>query len=160
MPPGNCKPNVVLPSKNAEYTKCTGFSLEDEEVIVLIQKDGDIIEVGFQKKEDALYVSKGADIYLKLIGAEVDDWYDYCFAFEDEREQNSCGVKSINSEFLVDISETCSCVYYKSNQITSSFRLISFYSENDEIYLRCKIKDVKELMKGKELKFVNNIFFF
>ena len=128
-------------------------SLNETEVEIYFCKDNNIISIFATEGS----VNHEFDDILSLIGVEVETWYDYCYKLREIYTQYSTNVKSQEAEFFLNISSTCVCIYFDKNQITSCFKLLSFY-EADIIYCKCKFDDVLEIIKGRKVEFMKKIF--
>ena len=62
-----------------------------------------------------------------------------------------------NTNFIVNLSATCTRIYLDRSSVTSSFKMSTFY-EGKKWYISCSAKDVEELLEDNELQFIKNVF--
>lgn len=117
----------------------------------------------FEKNNGELVISriKGyckINNVLELMGAHVEELYDYYEALHQAETDGKFNINSVNSPFFVNISFACLCIYYNKSHITSDFKIISFYDSSLRFYCKCRNEDVTTFIRYRENRFLSNIF--
>lgn len=122
----------------------------------------DYEEIFFGKGEKGIYIDelKGKKFFndqiLTIIGDEMLKFYDYQLMCEDKRMQNSCYVKTLNSEFYSNISRSYVEIYLENNGVRK-FE-INLYSYSDRVKCKCSSSKLMQLLKREPKKLYSNIF--
>ncbi|MBE5812911.1 MAG: hypothetical protein E7314_04570 [Clostridiales bacterium] len=136
---------ICLSINNVNSQKTTKF---------YYQKNNGIIELCkvAGKKRTSL------DDLLGLIRPELDDFYEY---FSDTKEifnQHFYSMQSVNSIFIINLTDHCMFVSYDKRFITSDFNIVAFYSNNEKMYCQCKFNEINTALVAREEEFVRKIF--
>lgn len=95
---------------------------------------------------------------LQLMGAYIEELYDYYDAVHQTEKDGKFNINSVNSPFFVNISFACLCIYYNKTHITSDFRILSFYDDNLKFYCKSRNPDLTSFIKNRENEFLSNVF--
>lgn len=119
-------------------------------------------EIFFAKDEMGIYIDelKGKNFFdeqiLTIIGGEMLELYDYQLMCENKKSQNSCSVKTLNSEFYSNISRSYVEIYLEIDGIKRFD--INLYTYSDKVKCKCGSSKLMQLLKREYKKFYSNIF--
>lgn len=129
-----------------------GFKFwKDYETIVFTKQNDDLCVVESE--------SPHSQEVLVLIGKGLSELYDELIKFSDFKNQFAYNTKTLNSNFLVDISENGVDIYAnsQSNRFSKDFKLSSHSYKNGYDY-KCNSTSVLTALQGKEDEIFKRIF--
>ena len=136
------------------------FNYEKKQLKIGLNYWSNYDKIIFSKQNDDLYVVESESLYsqevLNLIGKYLSELYDELMKLYNFKTQFSYDIKSINSNFIVDISQYGVDIYDNS-KILNNFKLSSHSYKNGYDY-ECNSTTVLTSLQGKEDEIFKRIF--
>ncbi len=139
------------------------FDYEKKQLRIGFKYWKDYDKIVFTKQNDDLCVVESESLYsqevLALIGKGLSELYDELIKFSDFKNQFAYNTKTLNSNFLVDISQYGVNIYVnsQSNRFSKDFKLSSPSYKNGYDY-ECNSTSVLTALQGKEDEIFKRIF--
>lgn len=119
-------------------------------------------KIKFTKKDGDLFVTESetyrANEVLAVLGKELSNLYDEFEKYRDFKEKYMHGLTSINSNFLIDVSQYGVSIYPKNTNIFSSDFVLKAYSYTNKYKYNCNSNVVLNEFLGKETEVLKRIF--
>lgn len=139
------------------------FDYEKKQLRIGFKFWEDYDNIFFTKQNDDLCVVESESLcsqeVLILIGKGLSELYDELIKFSDFKNQFALNPKTLNSNFLVDISQFGVNIYVnsQSNRFSKDFKLSSLSYKNEYDYV-CNSTSVLTALQGKEDEIFKRIF--
>ena len=128
--------------------------------------DGKILgfkEIIFSKNNNDLYLksdsteySKGRELFLNC-SSIIDECYDELMKFKDYKNQFRHGIRTLNSCFYINISDSGVSLFNNNFKYQSDFSL-GMRSASNEYSYQCNSNSILEVLRGNEENILKNIF--
>ena len=139
------------------------FDYEKNQLEIGLKYWNDYDKIIFSKQNEDLYVVESESLYsqeiLTLIGKDLSDLYDEFMKFYNFKVQFSYDIKSINSNFMIDIDQYGVNIFVNSpsNRFFKDFELSSHSYKSGYDY-ECNSTTVLSTLQGKEDELFKRIF--
>lgn len=140
-----------------------GFDYDTNELRIGFRYFENYDEIRFTKKDGDLFITqsetyRGNDI-LAVLGNTLSNLYDVFEQYKNFEKQYNFGFKSINSNFLIDVSQHGVSIYARSQ--SDSFGKVfelKAYSYKNEYEYDCNSNVVINAFRGKEEEILKRVF--
>lgn len=140
-----------------------GFDYDTNELKIGFSYFDDYDKINFAKKDGDLFITqsethRGNDV-LAVLGDTLSNLYDVFEQYRDFKKQYNFGFKSINSNFLIDVSQYGVNIYARSkvNDFGRDFKLKA-YSYKNEYEYDCNSNVVISAFRGQEVEILKRVF--
>ena len=156
---------LSLRTKKEQSIIVYGMNFNTQELRIGVKGYSDYNLITFAKNDNDLYISSSATSsayeILSLIGLELSKLYDALLSYIDFKKQYCYRVKSVNSNFLVNISEHgVNLIKRDESKIFLNDFELSSLSYEDKFKFVCNSHEVLESIKGREEEIFKKVFVF
>lgn len=115
----------------------------------------------FRKNESDLYLYK-EDAYvsfdvLALFGAEIEEYYDYCYALKEVEKQMRHNIKVNRFEFYCNFFASSVSIDNSSETFMETFEVNGSTFDDEGFECNCNSNNVKQALNGRENEFAKKI---
>ena len=163
--------NAIDMKYNHAYISIIGFNYRSDELMILFKRYVDCNEICFSKNNGDLFITKSETYHdknvLAILGNILSNAYDDYKKYGDFKNQYKYALKSVNSNFLVDIKDNKVIIYSERAsdfELSSYLKLLPYdyetssYDYKNKYDYDCNSNTVISAIRGKEDELFKRIF--